>query len=216
MPRTRIKICGCYRPEDARVAAELGADAVGMILHADSRRLIEAEFAMAVAEAVPPLVSKVGVFQNAKAPFVANCARSLKLDLVQLHGNESVDFIRALPMLKVVKVVRVAEYAEWASIKLPNLVALLLDSAVGGSGIENDWAAIETLFAKHPPAVPLFLAGGLKPETVGGVVDRLRPYAVDVASGVEERICEKSPAKIAAFVRAVREADARSDGDAQT
>ena len=184
-----------------------------MILHAKSPRLIEAEFAMAVANAVPPLVTKVGVFQNAKAPFVANCARSLKLDLVQLHGDESVDFVCALPMLRVVKVVRVSEYATWANVRLPNLVALLLDSAVGGSGVENDWNAIETLLAEKPPSVPLFLAGGLKPETVGGVVRRFAPYAVDVSSGVEERVCEKSPAKVEAFVRAVRDADLGRDAD---
>lgn len=83
------------------MAAAAGADAIGVILHANSKRLIEAEYAMAVAEAVPPLVTKVGVFQNAKAPFVANCARSLKLDLVQLHGEETVDFIRAVPTLKI-------------------------------------------------------------------------------------------------------------------
>jgi phosphoribosylanthranilate isomerase len=207
VPRTRIKICGCYRPEDARLAAAAGADAIGMILHAKSPRLIEAEYAMAVAAAVPPLVTKVGVFVNAKAPFVANCARSLKLDLVQLHGDESIDFVRALPTLRVVKVVRVSEYANWANFTLPNLAALLLDSAVGGSGVENDWNAIETLLRDHPPKVPLFLAGGLKPENVGEVVRRFAPYAVDVSSGVEERVCEKSPAKINAFMRAVRDAD---------
>lgn len=179
-----------------------------MILHADSKRLIEAEYAMAVAEAVPPLVAKVGVFVNAKAPFVSQCARALKLDLIQLHGDESVDFIRALPTLKIVKAVRVSDYAKWASIQLPNLAALLLDSAVGGSGVENDWTAIETLLRDHPPKVPLFLAGGLKPDNVGDVVRRLKPYAVDVSSGVEERLCEKSPEKIEAFLKAVRDADA--------
>lgn len=178
-----------------------------MILHAKSQRLLEAEYAMAVAAAVPPLVAKVGVFVNASPSFVAQCARSLKLDLVQLHGEESVDFVRALPTLRVVKVVRVGEYESWANLDLPNLAALLLDSAVGGSGVANDWDAIEGLLAEHPPKVPLFLAGGLKPETVGEVVRRFAPYAVDVSSGVEERICEKSPAKVEAFLRAVRDAD---------
>lgn len=182
-----------------------------MILHAKSPRLIEAEYAIAVAEAIPPLVAKVGVFHNARAPFIAQCARALKLDLVQLHGEESVDFVRSLSTFRIVKVVRVSEYAAWANITLPNLAALLIDSATGGSGVENDWAAIETLLAEHPPKVPLFVAGGLKPENVGGVVDRLRPYAVDVASGVEARVCEKSPAKIDAFIRAVRDADLRRD-----
>lgn len=192
------------------MAAAAGADAIGMILHGNSKRLIEAEYAMAVAEAVPPLVARVGVFHNAKAPFVAQCARSLKLDLVQLHGDETVDFIRALPALRIVKVVRVGEYEKWANIELPNLAALLFDSAVGGSGVENDWDAIDTLLRAHPPKVPIFIAGGLKPTNVGDVVRRIRPYAVDVASGVEERICEKSPEKVAAFIQAVREADSGS------
>lgn len=189
------------------MAAAAGADAIGMILHAKSPRLIEAEYAMAVADAVPPLVAKVGVFHNARAPFIAQCARGLKLDLIQLHGEETVDFIRSLATFKIVKVVRVAEYPQWANIALPNLAALLLDSAVGGSGVENDWAAIETLLRDSPPKVPVFLAGGLRPDNVGDVVRRLRPYAVDVASGVEARVCEKSPEKLAAFVKAVRAAD---------
>ena len=182
-----------------------------MILHAKSPRLIEAEYAMAVAAAIPPLVAKVGVFVDARAPFIAQCARGLKLDLVQLHGSETVDFIRSLATFKVVKSIRVAEYPQWANIVLPNLAALLIDSATGGSGIENDWDEVDALLKANPPKVPVFLAGGLKPENVGSVVERFSPYAVDVSSGVEARVCEKSPTKVAAFVRAVREADMRCE-----
>lgn len=200
-------MCGVCRAEDARAAAAAGADAIGMILHAKSRRLIEAEYAMAVAEAIPPLVARVGVFVDARAPFVAQCARSLKLDLVQLHGNESVDFVRALPTLSVVKVVRVEEYERWATIQLPNLVALLIDSAAGGSGVANDWDAVADAIARTPPQVPILLAGGLTPDTVGGVAARFRPWAVDVSSGIESEPAIKSVEKMNAFVRAVHEAD---------
>lgn len=206
--RTRIKICGVRRPEDARLATHAGADAVGMILHAPgSKRLIEAEFAMAVAAAVPPLVSKVGVFQNARAPFVAQCARSLRLDLVQLHGQETFDFVRSLEQFRVVKAVRPEEYATWAQAPLPNLVALLLDSPIGGSGVANDWPAIEQAIATTPPRVPIILAGGLKPDTVGSIARRFRPWAVDVSSGVEDANALKSEEKVRAFIDAVRDAD---------
>lgn len=209
--RTRIKICGVRRPEDAVLAAKAGADAVGMILHAPgSKRLIEAEFAMAVADAIPPLVARVGVFVNARAPFVAQCARALRLDLLQLHGQESFDFVRALDRFRIVKVVRPEEFETWAQAPLPNLAALLLDSPNGGSGIENDWDAVAAAIAQTPPRVPVFVAGGLKPENVAAVVRKIRPWAVDVSSGVEDESNLKSADRVRAFVDAVREADARS------
>lgn len=202
-------MCGVCRAEDAVAAANAGADAIGMILHArGSRRLIEAQYAMAVAEAIPPLVSRVGVFVDARAPFVANCARSLKLNIVQLHGNESADFVRSLATLNVVKAVRVADYAQWAQLPLPNLVGLLIDSGAGGTGEPNDWDAVEAAIAKTPPRVPLFLAGGLTPETVGAVARRFKPWAVDVSSGIEAQPMIKSAEKMQAFARAVHAADA--------
>ena len=200
-------MCGVCRAEDARAAAAAGADAIGMILHARSQRLIEAEYAMAVAEAIPPLVARVGVFKDARAPFVAQCARSLKLDLVQLHGSEDVDFIRALPQFDVVRAVRVSEYEYWSRIKLPNLVALLIDGGPGGTGEANDWDAVEAALNAFPPSVPIFLAGGLMPENVGAVAARFKPWAVDVATGIEAEPMIKSASKMNAFARAVREAD---------
>ena len=203
-------MCGVCRAEDAVAAAAAGADAVGMILHArGSRRLIEAQYAMAVAEAIPPLVARVGVFVDARAPFVANCARSLRLDLVQLHGSETPDFIRSLATFRVVRAVRVAEYEAWATESIPNLVGLLIDSATGGSGEANDWDAVAAAIAKTPPRVPLFLAGGLTPETVGAVAARFKPWAVDVSSGIEAEPMIKSAEKMNAFARAVRDADVR-------
>ena len=200
-------MCGVCRAEDAIAAAAAGADAVGMILHAKSKRLIEAQYAMAVADAIPPLVSRVGVFVDARAPFVAQCARSLKLDLIQLHGHETPDFVRSLAAFRVVRAVRVAEYDAWARESIPNLVGLLIDGGPGGTGEANDWDAVEAAIKKIPPRVPLFLAGGLTPETVGAVAARFRPWAVDVSSGIEAQPMIKSAEKMLAFARAVRDAD---------
>jgi phosphoribosylanthranilate isomerase len=205
--RTRVKICGVYRPEDAKLAADAGADAIGMILHAKSPRLIEAEYAIAVASVVPPMVAKVGVFVNAYAPFIAQCARALRLDLIQLHGSETVDFIRALPNFRVVKAIKVDEWDAWANVPLPNLTALLVDSGTGGSGVANDWDAVEAAMKRMPAKVPVMLAGGLTPETVGTVARRFQPFAVDVSSGVEASLCVKSKEKVDGFLRAVRAAD---------
>lgn len=208
--RTRIKFCGTCRPEDARRATEIGADAVGMILHArNAPRMIEAEVAKAVAAEIGPMVARVGVFKDARAPFVAQCVRGLRLDFIQLHGEESFDYLRALPSFRVIRAIRVSEYETWATAPLPNLAAILLDSGGGGTGEANDWDAIEAAIKKTPPRVPIFLAGGLRPETVGPVVERFGPYLVDVSSGIEERMGEKSPAKMSAFATAVGDADAR-------
>ena len=210
MHRTRIKFCGVCRADDVQLAADNGADAIGMILHAKSQRLIEAEYAKAVAVAVPPFVAKVGVFVDARAPFVADCARALKLDLVQLHGHETHDFVRALDRYRVVRAVRADEWNDWRNVRLPNLAALLVDSAVGGSGVENDWDAVEKMLRDQPTELPVILAGGLKPENVGEVVRRFRPFAVDVSSGVEGEPTRKSVEKLSAFAQAVRDADLAS------
>lgn len=207
MHRTRIKFCGVCRAQDATAAAAAGADAIGMILHAKSQRLIEAEYAKAVAVAAPPMVAKVGVFVDARAPFVADCARALKLDLLQLHGHESHDFVRALDRYRVVRVVRPDEWDQWRAAPLANLAALHLDSAVGGSGVPNDWDAVEKLLRDRPTELPVILSGGLTPANVGAIVRRFRPFAVDVSSGVEGEPTKKSVEKLHAFAAAVREAD---------
>jgi phosphoribosylanthranilate isomerase len=207
-------MCGVCYPEDAIAAARAGADAIGMILFAKSQRLIDGEHAKSVAAAVPPMVARVGVFVDARPSFVALCARSLHLDLVQLHGTESVDFVRAIPTLSVVKAVRLSEYEQWATSPLPNLRAIVLDSAVGGSGVANDWDAVEAAIRKTPPRVPLILAGGLTPETARPVASRFRPWALDVSSGIESEPTRKSPARMDAFVRAVRDSDRASDPSA--
>lgn len=207
MHRTRIKFCGITDPIDAQVAARCGADAIGMILHAKSPRLIDADRSVAIARSVPPLVSRVGVFVDANAGFVAQAARTIPLDYVQLHGHENPDYVRALSAFRVIRAVTLDTLDEWRDCDLPNLAALLIDSGTGGTGIANDWDRLEATLRAHPVRKPVILAGGLNPGSVGGVVERFQPWAVDVSSGVESAPGMKSPEKISDFARAVARAD---------
>jgi phosphoribosylanthranilate isomerase len=132
--RTRIKFCGITDPIDAQVASRCGADAIGMILYAKSPRLIDADRAVAIARSIPPMVSRVGVFVDANAAFVAQTARALPLDYVQLHGRESLDYVRSLHAFRVIRAVTLDTLDAWRDCDLPNLVALLIDSGPGGTG----------------------------------------------------------------------------------
>jgi phosphoribosylanthranilate isomerase len=200
-------MCGVCSPEDARLVGTAGADAVGMILYAKSPRLIDAEHARAVAAAVPPLASRVGVFVDGRTPFIAQCARSYRLDFIQLHGNETPDHVRALPDFRIIKAVRLSQLKDWASLRLENLEMLLIDAGAGGSGEPHDLDALRQALLDHPPALPFVIAGGLTPDNVGEVVRRFRPWGVDVSSGIESSKAVKDPDKIRQFVAAVREAD---------
>jgi phosphoribosylanthranilate isomerase len=218
--RTRIKICSICRPADARLAAGAGADAVGMILHPPSKRNVEIDAARTIVQTLPPFVTPVGVFVDAGADRVREVARAIGLRHVQLHGQESEADIAALPEFAVVKAVKVAghafrqELARWEDIatRHPNLLGIVLETAgtdhAGGTGVANDWTLIADVLASHHGRLSVIAAGGLKPDTVADVVRRLRPFAVDVSSGVEESLGQKSAEKVAAFVAAVRAADA--------
>jgi phosphoribosylanthranilate isomerase len=208
MHRTRIKICGITRPADALAAAEAGADAVGLFLHGKSKRLIDLGRAREIMHALPPFVTAVGLFCDAEPRFMADTARSLGLAAIQLHGQEMPEKAAELAPLPVIKAIPVnsklgEELSRW---KKTNLLGLLLDSAVGGSGQVNDWDAIASIDRTGLP--PLIVAGGLTPANVGEVVRRLRPWAVDVSTGVESRPGEKSAELIAQFIAAVRSAEA--------
>lgn len=207
MHRTRIKFCGITDPIDAQLAAKYGADAIGMILHAKSPRLIDADRAVAIARSVPPLVSRVGVFVNANAAFVAQTARALPLDYVQLHGRETPDYVRSLAKFRVIRALTLDTLDDWRDCDLPNLAAILIDSGTGGTGVANDWDRLEAALRERPVRKPLILAGGLNPESVGGVVERFQPWAVDVSSGVESAPGRKCPDRLSGFARAVARAD---------
>lgn len=209
----RIKMCGMMRPHDARAAVELGASAIGMILHANARRRIDRDTARFVVQSVPRDVKRVGVFVDAPADLVRSLVEFLGLDAVQLHGREPVEAIATLAPLPVYRVVQVtaetleATLGEWSrrAASLPNLAGVLLDSGAGGSGVENDWDAIASALQRAGKLpFELVVAGGLHPGNVEMVVRRLHPDAVDVSSGIEERFGEKSLERMKQFVDAAR------------
>jgi phosphoribosylanthranilate isomerase len=216
VPRPRIKIDGVMRPQDAVAAAEAGADAVGMIFYPKARRCIDAKTAADILRALPAFVTPLAVFVDQEVDYIRRITNELHIRHVQLHGHEEPDVVAALRDYTVLKSIKAsaatlrAELDTWresiASLALHNLKAFILETPVagvpGGSGVENDWAAIEAAqragaFVGLPPIIA---AGGLRPENVADVVRRLRPYAVDVSSGVEETFGEKSPAKLRAFI----------------
>lgn len=211
MHRTRVKICGVTRPQDAIAAAEAGADAIGIVLHRAARRAVSNEQAQKIAGGVPPFVSLIGLFVNEETKRIADAARELGLSSVQLHGQESLDDVAALAPLRVLKVIHVdgatigEQLCHWGQRRPDNMMGLVLDSVHGGgSGVVNDWEAIKSVKMDGLP--PLIAAGGLTPGNVGDVVRSLRPWAVDVSSGVEEQFGEKSPELMRKFILAVRTA----------
>jgi phosphoribosylanthranilate isomerase len=225
MIRTRVKICGVMRADDARLAAAAGADAVGVVLYPQARRFVPVDRAREILAALPAFVTPVGMFVDQPAEEVRETARAVGLRHVQLHGHESADIVASLGEFAVIKAVRAsretlaAEISEWrAAIKalgLQNLKGCVLETPTtagpGGTGVENDWGVIEEairagVFDGLPPMI---VAGGLRIENVRAVVERLRPYAVDVSSGVEETLGEKSAERIGAFIAEVGRARSR-------
>ncbi len=214
---TRIKICGLTRIEHAVVAAEAGADLVGLIF-APSRRQLSAAEALPIASAVhslnqPPRV--VGVFVNAPATEVNHIADYCQLDMVQLSGDESWDYCRQIerPVIKVIHIANgrtatdiMANIAAGQKLSLNHQPICLIDSrtpaAYGGTGKAFNRQLARDIATHHP----VIIAGGLTTDSVGSLVREVRPWGVDVSSGVETS-GKKDPAKIIAFITAVREAD---------
>ncbi len=216
----RIKICGITTVEDARMVAAAGADAIGLNFFPGSPRFVTPRDAAQIAGALPPGVLKVGVFVNSPAEHVWQVALSLQLDAVQLHGDESPEFLASWPDPKMpacVKAFRLgsegldplAEYLERSRQLecVPDMV--LVDAAqggqYGGTGRTADWsqAARYPLAPWHPPLV---LAGGLTAENIAEAIQAVRPYAVDTASGVESSPGRKDPELVVRFVAAARAA----------
>jgi phosphoribosylanthranilate isomerase len=218
MQRTRIKFCGMTRIEDARAAAELGADAVGLVFHEPSPRHLTIEMAQMIVEALPPFVTPVALFVNASAETIRQTLARTGARCVQLHGDEPPELIAELQPLSVIKAVHIrrgelrgtldAFRDTIVRLDLTNLRGLLLETAAlipGGSGLANDWDTIAEAqkagWFDHLP--PLIAAGGLNPDNVAQVIQRLHPCAVDVSSGIESAPGLKSAEKMSAFARAV-------------
>jgi phosphoribosylanthranilate isomerase len=199
----RVKICGVTRAEDARLAARLGADALGFNFWPGSRRFLEPAAARALVRALPPLVTAVGVFVNPTRDEVLRAVEASGVTVVQLHGDEPPALCASLP-LPVVKAIRVSGKSSLAALASYEVQGFLLDAPApgfGGSGTTFDW----TLAAEVAAALPVLLAGGLTPENVGEAVRVVRPFGVDVASGVEASPGVKDPEKLRRFILAAKE-----------
>ena len=204
----RIKICGVTRPEDAHLAASLGVDAIGFNFAPHSPRRVDAARARALAEGLPPFLTRVGVFVDAEPEAMLAAAREAGLHVLQLHGDESPGFCQAL-RFPWYKAHRVGDGFDPAGVARWGGGTFLLDAASpdrqGGTGRSFDWG-IARRAAAHGRVI---LAGGLTPDNVAEAIGAARPYAVDVASGVESAPGRKDEALLRAFVTRAREAAAR-------
>ena len=204
---TRIKCCGMTRIEDALLAARLGADAIGVAFTSQSPRQVTIAQASAIVRALPPFVASVALFMNDEVGMVREVLRAVRPVLLQFHGDETDAWCAQFgyPYLKAVAMGEGASALAQLT-QYPRAAALLLDGhargAAGGGGRQFDWSLL-------PPGVaqPLILAGGLDACNVGAGIRAMRPWAVDVASGVEVAPGIKDSDKLAAFINAVREAD---------
>lgn len=204
---TRIKICGITRVQDALFAARAGADAIGLVFYAASPRNVSVARAQEILAALPPFISSVGLFVNAGANDVRAILRESRLDLLQFHGDEDAEFCRQFnkPYMKAVRVRPGVDLLQYAA-EHRTAKALLLDTyrdeAYGGTGHTFDWKLIPQNLS-----MPVVLSGGLDAANVGRGIQSVRPWAVDVSSGVEADKGIKESAKITAFIQAVRSAD---------
>lgn len=200
MDGVRVKICGLTCLDEALHAVACGADALGFVFYPGSPRYVDPDKAAAIIAALPPFVSAVGLFVNEVPRRIAEVAQQCRLDLLQLHGDETpADCL--LPGRRVIKALRVRDEASLTRAADYPVAALLLDAWVadryGGTGATFNW----DLAAAQARRGPVILAGGLTPDNVAAAVRRVRPFAVDVSSGVESAPGRKDPDKVAAFIR---------------
>ena len=200
----KIKICGLTRPEDAQAAAELGADAVGLVFYAKSKRCVDVVQAAEIAAALPPQVAKVALFVNETADSIHRILAAVPIDIVQFHGDEAPEFCRQFgkPYWKAVRVRSAQDIAEAAG-RYADAAALLLDAHIegqyGGTGQVFDWRLLpETM------PLPWILSGGLNPGNVAAAVRQTGAAWLDVSSGVEQAPGIKSRDLMAEFIRQAR------------
>ncbi|MBN8440844.1 MAG: phosphoribosylanthranilate isomerase [Thauera sp.] len=206
MSRTRIKICGLTRPEDVRAAVNSGADAIGFVFYPPSPRAVSFEQAAELAALLPPFVTAVGLFVNPDRTFVTEALSKVPLQLLQFHGDEQdAECARhGRPWIKAARMRPGVDLIEFSTL-YPGARGILVDAFVdgyGGGGKTFDWSLIPAGLGR-----PLILSGGLDPDNVAEAVRRLRPWAVDVSSGVESAKGIKDAARMAAFIAGVRNAD---------
>jgi len=201
----RVKICGITNVEDALLACDLGADAIGLNFYNKSPRSVSPFAASKIIRELPPFVSPVGVFVNWQAAPVTALAKALGLVAAQLHGDEPPQLINEIA--KKISAIKALHVGKGSAVphfsKYRGATAFLLDaghsSQYGGTGHTTDWSVARTAASSHR----ILLAGGLTPENVAEAILAVRPYAVDVTSGVESKPGKKDPAKLRAFFEAV-------------
>jgi phosphoribosylanthranilate isomerase len=205
--KTRVKICGVTSVADARAAAEAGADLIGLNFYENSPRFLTLAAAAEISRALPSFTQRVGVFVNPSEDLVVRAIAECGLNLLQFHGDEPSDFCTQFGLMSM-KALRVRDETSLSSLASYQTDAFLLDahsrSGLGGTGEKFNWKlAVEAQkFGK-----PIFLAGGLTPENVAEAVRQVRPFAVDVSSGVESAPGKKDAAKVRAFIQSVRNAE---------
>jgi len=204
---SKVKICGITNLDDAAAAVEAGADALGFVLYRESPRYIEPHVVKQIIAELPPFVLPIGVFVNEDAKVVRDLMDSCGLALAQLHGDETATYCETLgrPVLKAIRLkdrssfLALAEFRGRAGVR-GILLDTYLQDAYGGTGRTPDWS----LASEVARAATVVLAGGLTAENVGVAVRTVRPYGVDVSSGVEDRPGKKNREKIRAFVQAAK------------
>lgn len=201
--RTRIKICGITRPEDAQAAIEAGADAIGLVFYAPSPRAVDITQAQKIAAVVPPFVTITALFVDPSAEEVQKVLDSVRIDLIQFHGDEEEHFCEQFNT-SYIKAIRVRQTQDVVanSLRFSSALAFLLDSfkagVPGGTGETFDWSLIPKESSK-----PIILAGGLTAENIALAIQQVQPFAVDVSGGVEAAKGIKDPSKIQAFINEV-------------
>jgi len=205
--RTRVKICGFTRAEDAVYAARLGVDAIGLVFYPPSPRHVEIEQAIKIVNALPAFTSVVALFVDEQEARIREVLARVSIDCLQFHGDEPAEACRIYGK-RYIKAVRMQDGIDISALALHyhDAAGLLLDAfhpgAKGGTGNQFDWELIP-----GQCALPVILAGGLDETNAKQAVQTVRPYALDVSSGVEAEKGAKDPLKIAAFIKQVNEGD---------
>jgi phosphoribosylanthranilate isomerase len=203
---TRVKVCGITSVEDAVAAVEAGVDALGFIFVPRTARVVHPDVAQGIVKDLPPFVTPVGVFVDQPLEEVLRISVHCRLGAIQLHGSEPEAFSRRIPGV-VIKAIRVRDAEDLTLMATYPAHAFLLDAFVegqaGGTGTPISWEVARQAKGK----TPVILSGGLRPETVGRAVRMVRPYGVDVSSGVERSPGHKDHKRVREFIAAVREAD---------
>ena len=210
--KTQVKICGVTSVADALAAVDAGADMIGLMFYEKSPRHVSLAAAAELSRALPPFVLRVGVFVNPDESVVLQAITECGLNLLQFHGDEPSDFCTQFGVMSL-KAFRIRDAESLRALENYQTDAFLLDAyaagGLGGTGEKFNW---DLAVQAQALGKPIFLAGGLTPENVGEAVKKVRPFAVDVSSGVETAPGRKSAEKVRAFIQAVRRADDTEKG----